>query len=62
VFVHDRGSRQLASMARDLRPAGSWKTPFRSASRMSRPYLIWCTIWCGGTFAFILYPLCKLRF
>ena len=64
VLVYYRGSRQLASMARDLRPAGSWRTPFRRASwmGMSRPYLIWGTIWCGGIFAFILYPLCKARF
>ena len=63
VFAHYRGSRQLASMASDLRPAGSWRTPFGRSSwmRMSRPYLIWCTIWYGGILAFILYPLCKAR-
>jgi hypothetical protein len=46
-------------MARDLRPAGSWKTPFGRSScfGMSRPYLIWGTIWCGGVLAFLGYAL-----
>ena len=64
VLVYYRGSRQLASMARDLRPAGSWKTPFGRSScfGMSRPYLIWFAIWFGGILAFIFYPLCKAWF
>jgi len=64
VVVYYRGSRQLASMARDLRPAGSWRTPFGRSSwmGMSRPYLIWAVIWCGGIFAFIAYSICKHGF
>jgi len=48
-IVTFRGMQQLKAMALQLRPVGSWKTPFRRASRMSRPYLIWAAIWCGGS-------------
>jgi hypothetical protein len=52
-----QGQRQMARMGRDLRPAGSWATPFRSASWMSRPGLIWFAVWFGGILAFLLYSL-----
>jgi len=54
----------LASMARDLRPAGSWRTPFGRASwmGMGRAFQTWSVIWCGGIFAFIFYSLWKHGF
>jgi len=65
IIVMFRGMREMKAMSVDLRPAGSWRTPFRRATLMmssSRPYLIWFAIWFGGILAFILYPLCKARF
>jgi hypothetical protein len=52
-----QGQRQMARMGRDLRPAGSWATPFRGASWLSRPGLIWFAVWFGGILVFLLYPL-----
>jgi hypothetical protein len=62
-----RGQRQLADMGRDLRPSGSWATPFRRAAGMdsslinpvmrSRSGLIWFAIWFGGILVFIFYSL-----
>jgi hypothetical protein len=59
-----RGMREMKTMGSDLRPAGSWKTPFGRAScyGSSRAFLIWAAIWFGGILAFILYPLCKRWF
>lgn len=50
-----RGERQMVAMGRNLRPSGSWSTPFRRAAWMSRSGLIWFAIWFGGIVAFILY-------
>jgi len=45
---------------RDLRPAGSWMTPFRGATRqMNRSYLIWFAIWIGGILVVNLYSLLR---
>jgi hypothetical protein len=52
-----QGQRQMARMGRDLRPGGSWATPFRGASWMSRPGLIWFAVWFGGILVFILCSL-----
>jgi hypothetical protein len=52
-----RGQREMADMGRDLRPSGSWATPFRRASFMSRPGLIWFIIWFGGILASLVYSL-----
>ena len=56
-----RGMREMKAMGRELRPVGSWKTPFGHAScfGMGRAFQIWFAIWFGGILAFILYPLCK---
>jgi preprotein translocase subunit SecG len=55
-----RGMRLAATMGRDLRPAGSWMTPFRGATRqMNRSYLIWFAIWIGGILVVNLYSLLR---
>ncbi|HUD22544.1 MAG TPA: hypothetical protein VMQ60_06840 [Acidobacteriaceae bacterium] len=58
------GMSQLKAMGRNLRPSGSWKTPFGRASCFGtgRAFYIWFAIWFGGILAFILYPLCKAWF
>jgi hypothetical protein len=43
-----RGQMRLTAMGRDLRPAGSWSTPFRPARLMLPGGLIWFAIWFGG--------------
>jgi hypothetical protein len=52
-----RGMRMAATVGRDLRPSGSWVTPFRCTSRawMSRPYQIWFVAWFGGILALSFY-------
>ena len=57
MVVVFRGQRQMAAMGRDLRPSGSWATPFRGATWMSRSGLIWFAIWFGGLLALITYSL-----
>jgi hypothetical protein len=59
-----RGQQQLKAMGGDLRPPGSWKTPFGRSSCFGRgrAFQIWFAIWFGGILAFIVYPLCKARF
>ena len=61
MIVMFRGMQEMKAMGRDLRPAGSWKTPFGRASCFGtgRAFWIWFAIWFGGILAFILYPLCK---
>lgn len=46
--VLTRGQRRLTAMGRDLRPAGSWSTPFRPARLMVPGALTWFGIWFGG--------------
>jgi hypothetical protein len=57
IILMFHGQRQLAIMGRDLRPAGSFATPFRRATwtGMSRSCLIWFAIWFGGILAMIMY-------
>jgi hypothetical protein len=64
MIVMFRGMHELKEMGRDLRPMGSWKTPFGRASCFGtgRAFWIWFAIWFGGILAFIVYPLCKARF
>ena len=61
MIVMFGGMRQMKAMGGDLRPAGSWKTPFGRASCFGtgRVFLVWFAIWFGGILAFNLYPLCK---
>ena len=61
MIVQFRGSQQLKAMGRELRPAGSWKTPFGRASCLGtgRAFQVWAAIWFGGILAFIFYPMCK---
>jgi hypothetical protein len=58
MIVLFRGLQQLKSMSADLRPAGSWKTPFGRASCFGsgRAFLIWSAIWFGGILLLIFYP------
>ncbi|MBZ5617193.1 MAG: hypothetical protein LAQ69_00475 [Acidobacteriia bacterium] len=57
MIVVFRGERQMARMGRDLRPSSSWSTPFRRATFMSRPGLIWFSVWFGGILVLVLYSL-----
>jgi hypothetical protein len=55
-----RGMRLAATVGRDLRPAGSWATPFCGATRqMNRSSLVWFAIWCGGILGLNLYSLLR---
>jgi hypothetical protein len=58
MVVMFRGTRQTKAMVRDLRPAGSWKTPFGRSSGwgMSRGFLIWFAIWFGGILVLLFWP------
>jgi hypothetical protein len=58
MFVMFRGMRQMKAMSRDLRPAGSWRTPFGRASWMgtSRVFRIWFAVWFGGIMLLAFYP------
>ena len=58
MIVMFRGMRQSRAMSGDLRPAGSWRTPFGRSSwmGMSRGYLIWFVVWFGGILLAVLYP------
>jgi hypothetical protein len=53
-----RGQRRLREMSRDLRPTGSWKSPFGRLSclGMNREFLIWAAIWFGGILLLAFYP------
>ncbi len=61
MIVMFHGMLQMKTMGRELRPAGSWKTPFGRASCLGtgRAFQVWAAIWFGGILAFIFYPLCK---
>jgi hypothetical protein len=52
------------AMGSELRPAGSWKTPFGRASCFGtgRAFWIWSAIWFGGIMAFIAYSSSKHGF
>jgi hypothetical protein len=59
IVIH-HGMRLAATMGRDLRPAGSWATPFHNATRqMNRSYLVWFAIWIGGILVLNLYLLLR---
>jgi hypothetical protein len=59
-----RGQQQLKAMGGDLRPPGSWKTPFGRSSCFGRgrAFQIWFAIWFGGILASIVYQLCRGQF
>jgi hypothetical protein len=61
MIVQFHGTQQLKTMGKDLRPAGSWRTPFGRASCLGKgwEFRVWSVIWFGGILAFIFYPLCK---
>ena len=48
VDLLTRGQMRLTAMGRDLRPAGSWATPFRPARLMLPGGVAWFGIWFGG--------------
>jgi hypothetical protein len=58
MIVMLRGMLQLKTMGRDLRPAGSWKTPFGRSScfGMGRAYLVWFVIWFSGILLLAYWP------
>lgn len=56
MIVVWRGMRLTATVGRDLRPAGSWATPFhRATNHLNRFYGIWFALWTGGILVMILY-------
>jgi hypothetical protein len=57
IILMFRGMHRLAVMGRDLRPPGSWSTPYRRASwvGVNRSYMVWFAIWFGGILASVLY-------
>jgi hypothetical protein len=64
MIVMFRGMQRLKAMGSELRPAGSWKTPFGRAScfGVGPAFQIWFAIWFGGILTFIVYSLCKHGF
>jgi hypothetical protein len=58
MIVMFRGMQQMKAMGGDLRPAGSWKTPFGRPSwtGRSRAFYIWAAVWFVGILALVLYP------
>jgi hypothetical protein len=58
MIVMLRGLMQLKTMGRELRPAGSWRTPFGRSScfGMSRAFQVWSAIWFGGILLLAFYP------
>jgi hypothetical protein len=50
MIVMFRGTMQLQAMGKELRPAGSWKTPFGRVSCFATgwAFKIWAAIWLGG--------------
>jgi len=64
MVVMFRGMQEMKAMGSELRPAGSWKTPFGRASCFGtgRAFYIWFAIWFGGILAFIVYSICKQGF
>jgi hypothetical protein len=58
MIVMFRGTQQLKSMGSELRPAGSWKTPFGRSScfGMGRAFQVWFAIWFGGILLLACYP------
>jgi hypothetical protein len=50
-----RGQTRLAAMSRELRPAGSWSTPFQSARLMLPGGLAWFGIWFGGLLLLLIF-------
>ena len=61
MIVMFRGMLQMKAMGSDLRPAGSWKTPFGRGSCFGtgRAFGNWFATWFGGILAFIAYSLCR---
>jgi hypothetical protein len=50
MIVMFRGMQQMKAMGRQLRPSGSWKTPFGRASCLGTgwEFQVWFAIWFGG--------------
>lgn len=64
MIVMFRGMQQMKAAGSELRPAGSWKTPFGRASCIGTgwEFKVWFAIWFGGIMVFNLYPLVKAWF
>lgn len=58
MLVMFRGMRQMKAMGTELRPAGSWRTPFGRSSwlAMSQGFLLWFAIWFGGILLLVFWP------
>jgi hypothetical protein len=50
-----RGMTRIAAMGRDLRPVGSFQSPFRPASLFLHGGLTWSIAYCAGLAALIIY-------
>lgn len=50
-----RGTARLTDMGRDLRPVGSFQSPYRPASLFLQGGLTWSVVYCGGLGALLLY-------
>jgi len=64
MIVMFRGIQEMKVLGRELRPDGSWKTPFGRASCFGtgREFRIWFAVWFGGVMAFIVYSISKHGF
>jgi len=50
-----RGQGRITAMGRDLRPAGSWSTPFRPARLMARGFTPAFAVWFGGLILLLVF-------
>ncbi len=55
MVIIARGQGRLTAMGRDLRPVGSWSTPFRPARLMARGYTPAFAVWFGGLILLLVF-------
>ena len=55
MVIITRGQGRLTAMGRDLRPVGSWSTPFRPARLMARGYTPAFAVWFGGLILLLVF-------
>lgn len=55
MLIGFREQRRVAAMGRDLRPEGSWATPFRPAAMMMSGFRPWFAVWFGGLVLLLVF-------
>ena len=55
TWIGLRRQRRIAAMGRDLRPEGSWATPFRPATQMMSSFRPWFAAWFAGLILLLVF-------